>query len=57
MDNNVLIISILDGVLLFLGVFMSMKRINKKHTDIIWKLIEYVTMALVGYLLGTGKVI
>jgi hypothetical protein len=57
MDNGVLIISILDSVLLIIGVFMSVKKVNKKHTDIVWKLVEYVTMALVGYLLGTGRVI
>ena len=53
--NDVIIgIAVLDIILLIVGVIMSAKKLNKKHADIVWKLVEYVTMALVGYLLGTN---
>ncbi|MGA2130130.1 MAG: hypothetical protein ABSG05_00745 [Candidatus Pacearchaeota archaeon] len=55
--DTILGIVILDAVLLLIGVFMSWKELNKKHTDVVWKLVEYVTMALVGYLLATGRIV
>jgi flagellar biosynthesis protein FliQ len=59
MDSGLLSVVIIDGILLVVGCFMSIFqkkfKINQKAIDIVWKLVEYVTIAIVGYQFGSVK--